>query len=281
MRTRVQPILNIFIVCLVFGMTGCKSKKTLQSTDVKESKDHSEVLKDVQKTQLSYKTLSAKTTLEILRPNSKSSISSGAALRIVKDKGILISIRPFMGIEVAKLVVSQDSVLIVDRMNKQYLHESIDDLKKTKQVDFNYYNLESLLSNRLFYPGKQDVTMVDYPKFMVSKSEGTYLVVTKDASDILYNFAIDGNNHIISTLIYGEKKNYTLQCSYNKFIIDQEQSYPTEIGFKIGIKDKRLDVKLSYSKLDIDKDVEIDYSVPNKYKKVSLDEVFSLLSKKL
>lgn len=281
MRTRIQPIINICILCLVFGVTGCRSKKALQSTDVEENKAHSEVLGDVQKTQLAYKTLSAKATLEILRPNAKSSMSSGAALRIVKDKGILISIRPFMGIEVVKLVVSRDSVLIVDRMNKQYLHESIDDLKKTKQVDFNYYNLESLLSNRLFYPGKQDVALSDYPKFMVSKSDGSYLVVTKDASDVLYNFAIDGNNHIISTLIYGEKKSYTLQCSYGKFIVDQQQSYPTELGFKIGIKDKRMDVRLSYSKLDIDKDVEIDYSVPNKYKKVTLDEVFSLLSKKL
>jgi uncharacterized protein YjfI (DUF2170 family) len=262
-------------------MTGCKSKKTLQSVDVVENKGHSELLKDIQKTQLSYKTLSAKITLEILRSNSKSNMSSGAALRIIKDKGILISIRPFMGIEVAKLVISRDSVLIVDRMNKQYLHESIEDLKRSKQVDFNYYNLESLLSNRLFYPGKQDVAAADYPKFMINKSEGNYLVVTKDASDILYNFAIDGNNHIISTLIYGEKKNYTLQCSYNKFIIDQQQSYPTELGFKIGIKEKRMDVKLSYSKLDIDKDVEIDYSIPGKYKKVSLDEVFSFLSKKI
>ncbi|OJU50243.1 MAG: hypothetical protein BGN96_10370 [Bacteroidales bacterium 45-6] len=281
MRTKTQPILTILTVCLVFGMTACKSKKALQSTDVKTSKAHSEVLRDVQKTQLSFTTLSAKTTLEILRPNSKSSLSSGAALRIVKGKGILISIRPFMGIEVAKLVVSRDSVLIVDRMNKQYLHESIEDLKSSKQIDFNYYNLESLLSNRLFYPGKQEVAPADYSKFMITQSDGSYLAVTKDATDILYNFAVDGNNHIISTLIYGEKKNYTLQCSYDKFIVDRQQSYPTELAFKIGIKDKRMDVKLSYSKLDIDKDVEIDYSVPNKYKKVSLDEVFSLLSKKL
>lgn len=272
---------NIVIVCLLLAVTGCKSRKLLQSKDVKEDKEHYELLTDVQKTQLQYKTLSAKVSLEFVKLGSKSNLSSGAALRIIKDKGILLSLRPFLGIEVAKMVVSRDSVLIVDRMHKQYLYESIADLKKNKQVDFNYYNLESLLSNRIFYPGKQNVTEVDYPKFMISKAEGSYLVSTKDASNILYNFAVDGNNHVISTLIYGESKNTTLQCSYNKFILDEGRSYPTEIGFKIGIKDKRLDLNMSYSKLDVNKDVDIDFSVPDQYKKVSLDEVLSMLSKKL
>lgn len=281
MNSRFHLALNILIVGMLVGFSSCKSKKVLQSADIKGGKEHSQLLSDVQKTQLTYKTLSAKVTLEMIKANAKSSLSSSAALRIIKDKGIMISIRPFLGIEVAKLVVSRDSVLIVDRMNKQYLHESIEDLKQSKQIDFNYYNLEALLSNRLFLPGKQDVTEADYPKFMTQKAEGSYLAVTKDVSDILYNFAIDGNNHIISTLIYGEKKNYTLQCTYDKFILDQNQSYPTELGFKIGIKDKRMDVKLSYSKLDIDKEIDIDYSVPTTYRKVGLDEVFSLLSKKL
>jgi hypothetical protein len=281
MKKKIRIIAYMAILGLVVGLSGCKSKKALQSTDIQDNKLHSELLNDIQKTQLSFKTLSAKTTLELQRAGSKSALSTGAALRIIKGKGIFISLRPFMGIEVAKLVISQDSVLIVDRMNKQYLYESIQDLKKSKQVDFNYYNLESLLTNRLFYPGQEEVSSADYPKFMSKKAEGSYLVQTADASGLLYNFAIDGNNHILSTLIYGEKKNYTLQCTYAKFIIDQGQSYPTELGFKIGFKEKRMDARLSYSKLDIDKEVEIDYSVPTKYRKVSLDEVFSLLSKKL
>ena len=281
MKINHRIISKILIISLSLFAFGCKSKKLLQSIDVTEDKSHYELLSDVQKTQLQYKTLSAKVNLEIIKPNSKSNLSSGAALRIIKDKGILLSIRPFLGIEVAKLVVTKDSVLIVDRMHKQYLYESIENLKKNKHVDFNYNNLEALLSNRIFYPGKQELTAVDYPKFMLSKADGSYLAVTKDASDILYNFAIDGNDHVISTLIYGEKKNYTLQCSYNKFIIDQQRSYPTEVAFKIGIKDKRMDLMLSYSKLDIDKDIDIDSSVPTQYRKVSLDEVFSVLSKKL
>ena len=225
--------------------------------------------------------MSAKITLELSRSSSKSNLSTGAALRIVKDKGILISVRPLLGIEVAKLVISRDSVLIVDRMNKQYLYESIEDLKRSKQVDFNYYNLESLLSNRLFYPGKRDVMEADYAKFLTKKIDGNYTISAKDISNIMYNFSVDGNNHIASTLISGEKSSYSLQCNYEQFIVDQGQSYPTELTFKIGLKEKRMEAKISYSKLDINKEVEIDYSVPSKYKKVSLDEVFSLLSKKL
>lgn len=281
MKTNFKLFIPVIVLGFVFSLTGCKSKKELAAKNVSDTKANTEILSDVQKNQLKFNTLSAKTSFELQRAGSKSSLSTSAQLRIIKGKGILISLRPFLGIEVAKMVVSNDSVLIVDRMNKQYLYESIADLKKSKSIDFNYNNLEALLTNRLFYPGKKDVSEADYPKFRIQKSQGSYLVSTKDASDILYNFAIDGNDHIISTLIYGEKRNYTLQCSYDKFIVDQNNSYPTNIRFKIGINEKRMDVVLSYSKLDIDKDIDIDYSIPGSYRKVTLDEVLSILSKKL
>lgn len=273
-----QNTILIFAFSAVI-FAGCKSKQTAFETGgVLEKKSHNEVITDALATELKYKTLSTKGHLELRKGDSGKKIST--VFKIVKDSIMQASIRPMLGVEAIRMSFTPDSIYIVDRMKKVYVAESFKSSNLIQNFDFNYYNLQALLTNQLFVPGGKDLVKDDYKKFNISSTKDTYLLQTKDRGDLLYNFAIDASNRIISTLVYNEGKNFTFQWSYNDFVTDNKQVYPTVMSAKVDVAKTRLDLGISYTKLDIDKDLEIDNSIPSKYSKVSFMEFLSSYMKK-
>ncbi|MDR2954083.1 MAG: DUF4292 domain-containing protein [Prevotella sp.] len=261
------------LVLSILFITGCGSKKTVSTGGDLEKKAHTKVISDALTSELQYETISTKGSIEF--KIGSSSKKSSATFKIEKDKVMQVSVRPMLGMEAFRITFTPDSVIILDRLKKQYLVENIKDSKLMKDFDFNYYNLQALLTNQLFVPGKQNVTEPDYDKFNISSSKDVYLLQTKDKGDLSYNFAVDASNRIISTLIYNEGKSVTLQWTYNEFIQDEGRLYPTNMNAKIDIAKKRLDVGIEYKKLDINKKLDVDITIPKGYTEVSFTELMA------
>lgn len=273
-----QNIVLLFTLSTII-LAGCKSKQSaFEIGGTLEKKTHNEVITDALTAELKYSTLSAKGHLELR--NGKSSKKISTVFKIVKDSIMQASIRPMLGFEAIRMSFTPDSIYIIDRMKKVYVAESFNGSNLVQNLDFNYYNLQALLTNQLFMPGAKEVSKNDYKRYNVSSTKDTYLLQTKDRSDLLYNFAIGGSNRILSTLVYNKDKNFTLQWSYDDFVSDNQQGYPTSMSAKVDIAKTRLDLGISYSKLEIDKELEIDNSIPSKYNKVSFKEFLSSYMKK-
>ncbi|NDW17705.1 DUF4292 domain-containing protein [Dysgonomonas sp. 216] len=265
-------------VLLLLMVTACGSKKAIVgSSGSLESKSKKQLISDVLNEELRYKAISGKVDIEFQAANSKKGFKTGSFMKLVRDSVLQISIRPFLGVEAMRLTLTPDSVFMIDRYNKKYAAESMTGL--SSKIVFNYYNLQSLLTNALFLPGQQNITEDEYKNYDVDIASGMYLAKVKDKSGILYNFAIDASDRIASTLIFSPEKLYTLQWSYNDFIKDANNIYPTSMTANVEVKDMRMDVKISYQKLDIDKEVKIDYSVPNKYEKSSIRDIIKAYMK--
>lgn len=261
----------IFIFSALLLISSCKSKKTITTSGTLESKSQTQIVEDALNSEFKYNTLTTKGSIEIKMGSS--SKKSTAVYSIIKDQIMQVSIRPLLGMEAFRITFTPDSVIILDRLKKQYLTESIKDSKLMANFDFNFYNLQALLTNMLFVPGKQEVQKEDYSRFNVSSTQDVYMLQTKDKGNLLYNFAVDASDRIVSTLIYNEKKNITLQWTYGDFINDNNRIYPTNMEAKVDISKKRLDVGISYNKLDIDKTLDINSTVPTSYTKVGFSEL--------
>ena len=57
--------------------------------------------------------------------NAGSSFSSSVQVRMVRDEAIYISLRPVLGIEVGKLLITGDSLYAVDKVHKRYIAEKV------------------------------------------------------------------------------------------------------------------------------------------------------------
>ena len=54
-----------------------------------------------------------------------SSFSSAIQVRMVRDQAIFISLRPMLGIEVGRLLITADSLYAVDKVHKRYIAEKV------------------------------------------------------------------------------------------------------------------------------------------------------------
>lgn len=267
-------IVSIVSIILILGlMSSCKSKKDIVSVGgVIVEKSEKELLNDINNKQLNYKTVSGKTKFELSAKGSKRDLKVTAVIKMIKDETIQISLRAKFGFEVALITLSPDSIYMIDRYNKKYGVDNINKFASSNST-FNYYNLQSLLTNAVFVPGEKEMKTNSAKKFNLSTTSDLYLLKTKDASNVLYNFAVDGNSKLASTLIYSPEK-FTLQWSYKNFIEDGVYTYPTTMDANLEVKSHRLDIKISYDKLDIDQPIEISDPVPSssKYQKIKISD---------
>ena len=269
---------NIFkvtvLVLFIIGSASCGSKKTgVISGGKLTEKSSKELIRDVLDKELKYNTISGKMDIEFISAGTKKTVKSGSYVKLIRDNILQISVRPFLGVEVLRMTLTPDSIYIVDRYNKKTAVEDINSLKKSSGAYFNFYNLQALLTNSLFYPGEQAVREKDYKSYDINVASDMYVAKTSDSSGILYNFAVDATDRISSTLIFSPGNNYTIQWSYKDFIKDDNNVYPTTMEANVGIKKGRFDLIISYSKLDINKQFEVDNSIPGKYEKVSVGDL--------
>jgi hypothetical protein len=265
-------VLLILITPLI--ISSCKSKKTLVSGGALTEKANNEVIEDALKSEPDYRTLTTKGSIEFKAGNSSQKVP--AVFKIVRDNVLQASVRiPIIGGEAMRIDFTPDSVVIIDRMKKQYMAERYTDSKVVDGFDFNFYNLQALFTNKLFIPGNKAISKKDFDKFKVSSTNDTYLMQTKGKSDMLYNFEVDASDRIVSTLINNDKKNISILWGYGNFIKDNSYIYPTNMDAKVGFAGKQVNIIISYDKLDIDKDFNVDKSIPSKYTKVGFSDIIS------
>ncbi|NDW10428.1 DUF4292 domain-containing protein [Dysgonomonas sp. 520] len=262
-----------FIVILSFiaFFVSCKSKKDALSSGEFKKKSQNELLSDVLDKELNFKNVSGKISLQLMLPGGpKNSKKVSGVVKIVKDEAMQISFRMF-GIEGFRMTATPDSIYIIDRMNKNYAVENISALQKS--LNFNYYNLQALLTNSIFIPGKKEVEKSDFNKFKVNMSSDMYMASVDD-KNMKYNFAIDANDRVASTLIFRQEDKQAIQWSYRNFVVDNKYVYPTEMQTQVEFNDRRFDVGITYGSLDFDKSsLDIDFSMPGKYTRISIKEL--------
>ncbi|WP_029906850.1 DUF4292 domain-containing protein [Prevotella sp. 10(H)] len=272
-------LLFVFIASAIFFGSSCKSKKTIVTGGALQPKEHNQIIEDALSSEVQYRTITTKGNIEFKIGNS--SQKAPAVFKMVKDSILQVSIRiPILGGEAMRFTITPDSIIMIDRMKKQYIAERFSDSKVIANFDFNFYNLQALFTNKLFLPGKQEVQQKDFQKYNISATDETYMLQTKGKSDLLYNFAVDASNHVVSTLIYNEKKKVTIQWSYTDFIKDNSLVYPTNMQAKVDVAKKRLDINITYDKLEVNKPFNIDNSISSRYTKVDFSDLIGAYIKK-
>ena len=66
-------------------------------------------------------------------------------LRMRRDSVIWISVSPMMGLEGLRALVTKDSILVVDRVDKTYLYESLDYLVSQWNISQDFEEFQRML----------------------------------------------------------------------------------------------------------------------------------------
>lgn len=90
---------------------------------------------------------------------------SRVQIRWSRNRALQISILPLMGVEICRMVLTPDTVYLIDRYHKQYVKESVDEWQRRSSFDISFGSIQSLFLARPFLPGGKilpdDVVLFD------------------------------------------------------------------------------------------------------------------------
>ncbi len=257
-------LVSALILFIALSFTGCKSTKKVGTVEAGGAKTHNEFFTLMQEQAFRYETLTARLNVD---------------LKMVKDSAFQLSVQPFLGIEVFRAEISVDSVKVIDRMNKRYVADNYANLKGQTPIEFNFYNLQALFTNQLFLPGQQGISPKQYNRFQLKQDGPAAEIRVKDVMGLLYTFMADGEEKILSTCITEPSDRYALQWDYADFRLADGQPFPMKMDVQVMKEGaSQGGITLHFSRMQTDVPVKMDFSIPAKYKRITLAQIIKSLS---
>jgi hypothetical protein len=264
-----------FLLCGLLALpvlSGCKTSRALSGGEAVEAKETSEFFRSVQKQAFRYETLSARIHAELNFPGRD--FSSRVDMKMIKDSVLQFSVLPLLGMEIFRVEFNTDSIKAVDRINKWYVAESYAGLNMSAPLEFNFYNLQALFTNRIFVPGEQDITPVQYHRFTLKREDNITEAQITDAMNLLYAFRAGNREQLLATRVAEPSQRYIMQWTYTDFRPAGEQLFPMQMDVQM-LSDgmPAAGVRLSFSRIRQDIPLRIDFPIPEKYTHTTFAEI--------
>ena len=269
----------IGVAVLVLAFSSCSSTKTLKKSHSIEGMTEREYVENVVTNAGGWDALTGKMTLA-LDLGEKGMTKVNGMLRIKRNKVIQMSITPLLGIEVARIEISPDGVLVIDRMNKRYVKASFAEVMALASADLNFHTLQSLFMNELFLPGKNSVTIRDFSAYHIDVDVANVMLEVKKQKRFSYRFHTQAPEALLKETHIGLIGTpYGLKWEYDDFRPLEHKRFPMEMYVSIVGGKKPLEASFKLSRLSTESNWDAHTELSKKYKQVELEDILKLLLK--
>ncbi len=265
--------LALFACLILLAAASCSTQRRVIKAPIKEE-GADFLFKKLKENELKFNWLTIKFSAEYENKGQKNSF--GGQMRIRKDSLIWISLSPMMGIEVMRLMISQDSVKFLNRLNNTYFLGDYEYLNKYLNTNIDYDILQSfLIGNDLsFYENgsfKADIDKGEYRLFTAQRSKLKKFV--KDQEEALkifiQNIWLDPSTFKIVQADVKEmrKEHIRLEADYNDFKPVDGQLFPHHTDYTI-YAENQIRVDAAFSRITIDEPQQFPFKIPPSYRPV-------------
>lgn len=208
---------------------------------------------------INFKTFNAKIKVEYQDVRGKKPDLT-AVVRIIRDSAIWISLTAsILNFEVYRVLVTKDSVILLNKQDKEVQYRSLDYLQEVTQIPFDYHTLEDLLvgnpvfldSNIVAYRKIDDRILLSvaglfYKNLLTMRSDNFVLLHSKlDDVDINRNRTAD------ITYSDFENKNGIIFSTYREITVSEKN---------------KLDIQLNFKSYEFNKELSVFFNVPKNYR---------------
>jgi len=263
---------------LLIGLAGallfssCNTPRSIIKKPIKsEGADY--LFSKLKERELKFNTLSAKFSADYKNGSQKSSFSG--QIRIQKDTLIWLSLS-VMGLEGMRIMISQDSVKYINRLNDTYLLGDWYDLNKFLNTSIEYDILQSfLIGNDIsFYEEGKFKATIDKDEYKLSASSRQkmkkYIRKLEEEKNVfVQNIWLDPVTFKITRADVKEirKDNIKLDATYSSFETIGNQLFPRDMIYLVTAENRIL-VDVTFSRISIDEPMKFPFSIPLKFTRV-------------
>lgn len=217
-------------------------------------------LEQLQKNHIDFTTFSAKMDVDYKGTDGKSN-DVNANIRMYKDSAIWISLNAtLLSIEGLRLLITKDSVKLLNKLEKTYAARGIGFLQETTSLPLNLYILQDLIIGNPVYVDSNITRYSSGNGITTLLSLGTLfknlLTLNQTDKTILHSKLTDADLF----------RNRTADLTYEEYENKKGPLFPTKRQIVVSERG-RLEVKLNFKNYTFNEEVSFPFTVPKNYKR--------------
>lgn len=276
---KMQYLTRLLIVVIIsWAAIGCRSTKKLQTVIAKKDSlqvpvvdpsvdlrtDSIRFIKEVSSTigknRIDFRTFSAKVKVDFEGKDGKKS-DFNANIRLYKDSVIWISINALLGIEAFRVLITPDSVKVMNRIEKIAQLRSVSYLQEVAQIPITFHELQDLLLGNPIYFDSTSVT--SYKKELSGVSLLSIGNLFKNLLTVSSNGYLPQQSKLDDV---DSKRARTCYISYGDYQNKNNVKFSTYRKITVVEKSK-LDIELQFKQIDFNVELNIPFSIPKNFKR--------------
>jgi len=261
-----RNILNsLFFLAFALLISSCKSKKEIviapkAPLETEADRSKAEMLAKLSAKQLKFNTLSLKAKASLAIAGKSNDVTMNFR---IKDKEVIwVSITALGGMaEVARALITPDSVKIINRFQSQYVSQPFSYLYKyaNKQLTFN--TLQAILVGN----ASEDLLTAQSKIIM---QMGTPEVKGKNG-DLDYRFLFNTLFKVSETNFSDTRTGQAVKVNYTNYQKLNDSLFPSALEINTLSKGKNINIILQFTKIDGNVPLEFPFTVPKRFTEVN------------
>jgi hypothetical protein len=254
----------LWVALLSVSLTACKTRKVAvvnpKPAVTELSKRNAENIQLLKSKDLSFSTLSVKAKAKLDFGGNKNNATMN--IRMEKGKRIWVSVTALAGIEVARALITPDSIKVRNNFQSVYLKQPFSYIHKfaSKQVSFEW--LESILSGN---------TIPDFlnEEATIEQTNGLW-ILQGEKETLAYKVLFDGVMKVSENNINDMRSGQALKVQYSGAYQDLGGSlFPNGVTINSMTGAKIVNIELEYSGVQRNVPLDFPFSVPGKYEVIN------------
>ena len=269
MKIQIKILFNIILLILVVSASAQRD-----STKIRRMSDR-KLIKKVISQYNNYNNLSFKIDAKIETVKKKHNLN--ILYRNVKDSLIWINVNHNTGVPVARLLLTQDSTKMLNRLDNEYLLISNEQIVQKFDYDISFEMIQSIFVGKLLNLEPDKGIIQSYKHYKVYIDSCTYVMqnikkkkinrlVRKDKIDEYYihQVRIDSDFKILSMSLENNSKKQKIFVEY--FDYDKETQIPKKVNIALTNADGETKISMKIRKTKFNKkDLGLSFKIPKKY----------------
>lgn len=264
-------IFSLFITSML--ISSCSTKKNIIRQPLREEGE-AYLLGKLTESELKFDWLSARCNVAVI-DDKKSKTEFNGQIRMKADSVLWISLSPAMGIEVARLMITSDSIKFINRLEKNYFTGDFEFISDKFQTTIDFDILQAIIlgndmhsyENESFRAG---IDRMEYKLQSTNRHKNRKFHKQKDNPKILVqNIWLNPDNFKITRVNLKEfgEDNKRLQADYSSFKAIDSQLFPSSLLIEIQ-SEKKLIVEINFTRLELNSAQDFPFKIPDNYVKM-------------
>ena len=277
---KLNSFLKIAVVALPLVFTACGSRKKVVKEETPitpEMQSKIDFIARVNDRAQTTKFLTSKVKFSVEVGQQKLTLTGN--LKMKRDDVIRLQLMAFGFVEAGRIELTKDYVLIMDRINKQYLKAPWMSVDFLRNSGITFSTLQSLFWNELFRPSVVTVekhatdSIADYNLL----DSGDDMIISLEQGKMDYSWLASRNDAIIkmANILYKDRFNGNSQLNwdYDQFEKLNKSLFPRKSAITLTTKEKEVKLGMTLSYIGAETEWETRTEISNKYREVSVDEI--------